>query len=675
MTKKYLLSVLIATFAITMLCLLAGCNLLGGIFGGGDELKDNQPIDSDAVRYLHFVDENSRTIRDYEVNKRYEESVLKKVLEELEVNYCTVQNGKYLDGTNFSTDKDELSNYFVNHYADTQVHGYPAYTVVLELVPIKHSLDLYVDGELYMHYELTYAEWIAFDAPAVPKRDGYAGKWSPLPMADNFGDLRSNAEYVVTKPIRSPQDWDMMTNSKSYFVLENDIDFNGEAIPTISGFGGTFDGQGYKVTNFNNSHNYCSQIYGLFLVNKGTICNVTFSNGTFVAHTQDTISNVEVGFVTGENNGVITNVVVENIEIDIWCRHSTKNLTNVPTSTNGRLAAGIIAGENYGEISYVTVADTVTANFTTVITAKRNDAEKNTSMEVGAYYGAIAGVNGMQISHATVLATITSPATLSQNTINEGDRHFRYITFNLSVGGVVGLNGGASKVLDCYANCAVSSSNDIMADVEATTFTSTVNVGGVVGSGTGSINRCVVGSDTMLSAYCNAECHVGGIIGENSGSATACYSYAQFTLDNRHPEAKTYAGGLVGYNKKGLVSFSYAVVNVLRQTTDENARQVYFGGMYGYADDGVIEDNFVSLNTAGTVNSNVAGFYKSGNLDYSNYVYLTSAATDYQPSDKVTVCDTVQQMVSSLFRSAFEYLGFVFTDGAYPTLSNVGNTK
>lgn len=138
MKKKYVLIVIMAA----CLCLLAGC------FGAG-----NNGIGSN-VKFLHFVDDEGALILDYQLDQYFNSDKLQKTLDETEINYCTLGAGKYLDGTEFSVEKDKINDYIINHEADLTVtlNGFllntecPAYTVVMELVPKEYTIT-YVDVE------------------------------------------------------------------------------------------------------------------------------------------------------------------------------------------------------------------------------------------------------------------------------------------------------------------------------------------------------------------------------------------------------------------------------------------------------------------------------------------------------------------------------------------------
>ncbi len=122
------------------------------------------------------------------------------------------------------------------------------------------------------------------------------------------------------------------------YVLMNDIDCNGLAIPTIGAnasnpFRGLFDGQGYKIYNYTLPSN---QYSGLFGYNSGTIRNLNVSNLNIEMNLSITEA-VWVSAIVGYNTGTIEQCSVSNATM----------MVNI----NGKSNTGFIAGENAGNIT------------------------------------------------------------------------------------------------------------------------------------------------------------------------------------------------------------------------------------------------------------------------------------------------------------------------------------
>ncbi len=124
-------------FMIAFLCLLVGCG----------QAQTNDGIGSN-VKFLHFVDEDGNVITDYQLDQYFNSENLEKTIDEMEFSYYKVGTGKYLDGTEFSTEKDKINDYITNHGADCTVNkkvflfnqDCPAYTVVVDKIPIEYNI-------------------------------------------------------------------------------------------------------------------------------------------------------------------------------------------------------------------------------------------------------------------------------------------------------------------------------------------------------------------------------------------------------------------------------------------------------------------------------------------------------------------------------------------------------
>lgn len=691
MKKRYLLSALTVVFALAVLCLIAGCSWLEALRGG----EGNDPIDSGSTRYLHFVDKDGNGLLDYKVDRDYSDSALSTRLGSIEKNYHVLGGGKYLDGTTFSTVKNELSNYFVNHDPDTWVNNYPAYTVVMELVAITHTLDFYADGQLVQHFELTYEQWGKITPPDVPTKQGYAGKWPQLPYA--FEDSRVDAVYTAVTPISSAADWSLMAeHPDAYFQLNADIDFDGGAIPIIEEFNGTLDGLGHKVTNFlilSPSSRERKSTYGLFCVNNGTICNLTIGDGTYKVKSEETIDDKNLGFLTGINNGVISGVEVQGRTlITLTCYNSTdaypSSSYGYPHEVKSYLSAGVLAGKNSGQIEYSTVSSNVFININTEIFAIRKDdkllfggGDSNAEITTHASYGVIAGTNTGRINHVTSSASYlysnsNLDVTTGFNHANDWAFNFRY--YYLHVGGVVGSNEMGGFVRNSFADCVLRPTHSVNArpNPNFTGKSCTVDVGGIAGANSASVEGGAVGSKALLSALCTAETRIGGVVGANDGVVNESYSLAQITAGNTHAQEKSYCGGVVGLSNDKIVN-CYAIVTTVELLEGANADNVYFGGLFGYADaKAEITTCFVKLDVEAAVsNSNVFGDYHGLRFNEYCYAFLTDNATGYEPCDKVTVYDTEQEMLASVKKWWYNVVYFTMSETEYPTLPSVGNSK
>lgn len=151
--------------------------------------------------------------------------------------------------------------------------------------------------------------------------------------------------------ISSAADFAAIKNADAYYKLTNDIDFNGELIPTpfSTGLKGQFDGAGFALKNFTVPYVTFNGIFGYMTSGSGVVKNLVISDFTY-----DNYSNIEnktspstyyVGLLTRELNA---SAKIENIKFN--------NITvNLYTQTYGMRYFGLVTAHNRGTIEGVTL--------------------------------------------------------------------------------------------------------------------------------------------------------------------------------------------------------------------------------------------------------------------------------------------------------------------------------
>ena len=143
-----------------------------------------------------------------------------------------------------------------------------------------------------------------------------------------------------------------------------------------------------------------------------------------------------------------------------------------------------------------------------------------------------------------------------KNVVMEGVQITSHQIYGGSIGGVVGSGWGTIE------NCSVSGS-----------VSGTDCVGGVVGSQkAGSIIGC------SSSATVKGKHYVGGVAGEKWGTMTACYATGNVTLEIAS-QKNNFGGGVVGLNGGSRVLACYATGNVT--STGSSTGNVHIGGLFG----------------------------------------------------------------------------------------------
>lgn len=212
-----------------------------------------------------------------------------------------------------------------------------------------------------------------------------------------------------------------------------------------------------------------------------------------------------------------------------------------------------------------------------------------------------------------------------KNVVMEGVQITSHQIYGGSIGGVVGSGWGTIE------NCSVSGS-----------VSGTVYVGGVVGVQIGgSITGC------SSSATVKGMVDVGGVAGQTNSSATltACYATGNVTLEIA-PKKNIAGGGLVGMNAGSSLLACYATGNVT--STGSSTYRIDIGGFWG--------NNYTTV---------TAGYWKNNHEQGIGYNRESTGATKVDGS-VVTWQKAVDAMNTALQNARSEWRYEL--KGALPTL-------
>ena len=212
-----------------------------------------------------------------------------------------------------------------------------------------------------------------------------------------------------------------------------------------------------------------------------------------------------------------------------------------------------------------------------------------------------------------------------KNVVMEGVQITSHQIYGGSIGGVVGSGWGTIE------NCSVSGS-----------VSGTVYVGGVVGAQIdGSITGC------SSSATVKGMVDVGGVAGQTNSSATltACYATGNVTLEI-DPKKNIAGGGLVGMNAGSSLLACYATGNVT--STGSSTGYMHIGGFLG--------NNYTTV---------TAGYWKNNHEQGIGYNRESTGATKVDGS-VVTWQKAVDAMNTALQNAGSEWRYEL--NGALPTL-------
>jgi hypothetical protein len=204
------------------------------------------------------------------------------------------------------------------------------------------SRDITTDEELtgFTVSGLTSAETYTIKVVATIGRDSkvIGEKAITLPSAELI-EIKTPADFFAMKDFRSGN-----------YVLANNIDFTDEVFESPFSnfpFSGTFDGQGFTISNVNITK--VNAYTGLFgYISSGKVQNFVIENMTIGTETTKLVmqTSSRVGFVTGfisQSSGLVKDVVVKD------------SIINYQTSSTVQAFVGGIVGENKGEVFDVEV--------------------------------------------------------------------------------------------------------------------------------------------------------------------------------------------------------------------------------------------------------------------------------------------------------------------------------
>ena len=212
-----------------------------------------------------------------------------------------------------------------------------------------------------------------------------------------------------------------------------------------------------------------------------------------------------------------------------------------------------------------------------------------------------------------------------KNVVMEGVQITSNQIYGGSIGGVVGSGWGTIE------NCSVSGS-----------VSGTVYVGGVVGVQIGgSITGC------SSSATVKGTVDVGGVAGQTNSSATltACYATGNVIIE-MDPKKNIAGGGLVGMNAGSSLLACYATGNVT--STGSSTGYMHIGGFLG--------NNYTTV---------TAGYWKNNHEQGIGYNRESTGATKVDGTD-VTWQKAVDAMNTALQNAGSEWRYEL--NGALPTL-------
>lgn len=479
----------------------------------------------------------------------------------------------------------------------------------------------------------------------------------------------------------------------AHYVLKANIDLgNVDFTPignaTSGAFSGSFDGNGFTISNLSV---FSGKYAGLFGCNEGTIKNVKLSDifvygtryvGGVVGHNTSlgTLENckvlsgdvesdgglnaVNVGGICGYNEGFFEKMFYNGAEITV---DFTSNIGGIIGYNNTEL---FLTAENTAKVSSLVnssyVGGLVGKSSSIIISNSKNGGE----ISGGEYVGGLVGYS---------TSSIVSD---SKNSGEIAGSDYGY------AGGLVGYSAQYLNINNC---------NNI-ANITG------INTGGIVAHADVEliINDCYNTGD-INTTYCS-----GGIVGSaynvTTFSVTNCYNTGNLYSNSR---ARSGLGGIAGglsLSKVGIIHNCFNSGNIAAPNGDKSWGDTYWnptGGIIGYKSGGSYGVNLINVYNTGNIISYVSpgGIsdyfstsmgYNTGNVDatisattsgchgVSGNAYGNSDS--YISSDAGYIADCLRTMNSSEMRVQINYVNWDFestwimsenVNSGYPLLRNV----
>lgn len=343
-------------------------------------------------------------------------------------------------------------------------------------------------------------------------------------QVNNFGELTANAKLMT----------DLNLNGKEWVPIANNS----------SRYNGTFDGQGYSISNFRITNN--SSYLGLF----GAINTAAVIKDLAINNVKITSTGSYVGGVVGMSKGRTENITVEGVDI----------------SANTR-AGGVIGEMRAGaSAANLTVLGTEGANSITTSSTHAGGV-------IGSAYNSTFYLNNITAKNLVVRGNERTGGIMG-DIHNEGTSiaHFDTVLVeNVSVTSTARYSGG---VLFNLRN----GSSMTNATVRNVTVTATEEVGGIAGavggSGTSTLSNSVVENFTGVASGEKA----GGLV----GTLNIKLIVSDCIVKDSSVTAKRYLGGIAYTLYNGSTATRVGVINTEINATDtSSSNEQRIGGLFG----------------------------------------------------------------------------------------------
>ena len=461
-------------------------------------------------------------------------------------------------------------------------------------------------------------------------------------------DTTVYAQFMEYKPVSTVEELIAIAEYPAgNYALTNDINLELENWEPIAEFSGKFDGAGYKIYDF--SMDTTSANTGFFVVNNGTIKNLTLKNFSFTSNYGGAGI---AGVLVATNNGTVENCVIDNPNDNNENGITYRNHVTVGSSTWNSYYGGLI-GKN--------TATAVVKNCDVVVEMVLNhyfgvvygDGWDGSSATSNVYFGGAIGLNEGSVSNLSVTLKTAPPLnsdgtygyTVNAQGTGGNNGHHDYSNTYLYMAGIASRNTGTMTKCDATVDMLVRCTNNNCGYPY-------VYMAGVVDCNTGTVTESYAKS-TLENTGNGSTVQIGGFIRRNEGFITDCY--AETVIQNNTTSG--YVGGFVAHD---LNEIERCYVSGTISGTSTN----YVGGFVGYTDtNSKIKASFSTVNITGT--SAKMGIFVGGFASESSTFkrcYYAQEATVMNGENAVT--STSVTGVNSMAEATL-YLSTTLVDSLY----------
>ncbi|MCH7567992.1 MAG: LamG domain-containing protein [Nanoarchaeota archaeon] len=380
------------------------------------------------------------------------------------------------------------------------------------------------------------------------------------------------------------------------------LDINTFPGPNDRPFTGRYDGNGFKITNFEIPEENLS---ALFAYSTGVLENVTIDGFNIDSRAAPLIA---VGSLVAVNGGVVRNSLAKNGFMRI-------GLSYFSEAIGGLIGANIDGDIMNSGVKNVTIFGSFTAGGLMGLTLygiiEGTYAEDVKVQGQGGFVGGLIGRmqhTNITDSYATgnvsggmsvggLIGSFRGSMIFASSVTIKNSYSFGIVNGSYNVGGLVGITVGKVNITNSFSSSKVSGRS---------------SVGGFIGR-----TRVGARGNFISNSYATGDVlgsnNVGGFLGYNRGTISNSYSTGHVLGDGRLPE-NSNVGGLLGYNDGGTVNNSYSTGDVVGR---ENV-----GGLLGQNNEnGIISNSYSTGSVSGfsAGGGGLVGINQMGGLISNSY--------------------------------------------------------